>query len=39
LLTFRLDRQYTDRGLPVSYAVDTDKLTFIGDWRAMAVSS
>ena len=34
-----LDRQYTDRGLPVSYAVDTDKLTFIGDWRVMSVGS
>jgi hypothetical protein len=39
LLTLRLDRQYTDRELPVSYAVDTDKLTFTGDWRAMAVGS
>jgi hypothetical protein len=39
LLTLRLDRQYTDRELPVSYAVDTDKLTFTGDWRSMAVGS
>jgi len=39
LLTLRLDRQYTDRELPVSYAVDTKKLTFTGDWRAMAVGS
>lgn len=39
LLTLRLDRQYTDRELPVSYAVDTEKLTFTGDWRAMVVGS
>ncbi|TBN40016.1 surface-adhesin E family protein [Pseudomonas sp. BGI-2] len=39
LLTLRLDSHHTDRQLPVSYAVDTEKLTFTGDWRAMVVGS
>ncbi|MHC8395764.1 hypothetical protein ACYZT8_19275 [Pseudomonas sp. LB3P93] len=39
LLTLRLDSQHIDRQLPVSYAVDTEKLTFTGDWRAMVVGS
>ncbi len=39
LLTLRLDSQYTDRKLPVSYAIDTENLTFTGDWRTMAVGS